>query len=60
MNSPLCLTALIAVLFAQSQGGFITIDGLFVSQAVGEAALRNGTAVLIGELLVGDFSFYYQ
>lgn len=33
--------------------GYATIDGEMVSHMAGEAAIRNGTAVLIGELLVG-------
>lgn len=32
---------------------YTTIDGEVVSYAAGEAAIRNGTAVLIGGLLVG-------
>ena len=35
------------------QLGFDTIDGYRVSQQEGEAALRNGVAVLVGGLLVG-------
>ncbi|GGE96407.1 hypothetical protein [Hymenobacter cavernae] len=30
-----------------------TIDGEMVSYSIGEAALRNGSAVLVGGLLVG-------
>jgi hypothetical protein len=33
--------------------GYVTIDGELVSHMAGEAAIRNGTAVLIGGLLVG-------
>lgn len=33
--------------------GFETIDGQFVSLEAGEAALRNGSAMLVGGLLVG-------
>lgn len=33
--------------------GFQTIDGEIVSYAKGEQAIRSGTAVLIGGLLVG-------
>ena len=33
--------------------GYATIDGEMVSYMAGEAAIRNGTAVLVGGLLVG-------
>lgn len=36
--------------------GFNTIDGCFVSGEDGEAALRNGQAVLVGGLLVVFFN----
>ena len=38
---------------ATTAPGFEMIDGEWVSQAAGQAALLNGTAVLVGELLVG-------
>lgn len=34
---------------------FTTIDGLRVSHLEGAAALRNGHAILVGDLLVGTF-----
>ena len=33
--------------------GYATIDGCYVSQEEGEAALRTGMALLVGGLLVG-------
>jgi len=36
--------------------GFRTIDGEFVSCEVGQVALLNGNAVLVGGFLVGDFT----
>lgn len=38
---------------ATTLAGFQTIDGEMVSYVTGEQALRAGTAVLIGGLLVG-------
>jgi len=38
---------------AISSQGFQMIDGEWVSYAAGQAALHNGTAVLVGGLLVG-------
>ena len=35
--------------------GFLTIDGYVVAREEGETALRNGTAVLVGGLLVVFF-----
>ncbi|WBO83362.1 hypothetical protein [Hymenobacter yonginensis] len=38
---------------ATTLAGFQTIDGEMVSYVTGEQAIRSGTAVLIGGLLVG-------
>ncbi|UOG77285.1 hypothetical protein MTX78_23350 (plasmid) [Hymenobacter tibetensis] len=55
------LTALALFLAATPQAlqplpDYTTLDGTPVSHSVGSAALRNGHAVLIGELLVGTFA----
>jgi hypothetical protein len=39
-----------------TQAGFRTIDGQFVTSEVGQNALQNGSALLVGGLLIGDFS----
>lgn len=40
---------------SEQPSGFLTIDGYVVGREEGEAALRNGTAVLVGGLLVVFF-----
>jgi len=52
---PFHFTRLSSVLVPERQGPaptFETIDGQLVSYEEGEAALRSGTAVLVGGLLV--------
>ncbi|OUJ71847.1 hypothetical protein [Hymenobacter crusticola] len=39
-----------------TQAGFRTIDGQFISSEIGQRALQNGSALLVGGLLIGDFS----
>ncbi|MBO0359190.1 hypothetical protein J0X19_14610 [Hymenobacter sp. BT186] len=54
------LTAVALFLASSSQSlenllDFMTIDGFHVSHVDGTAALRNGHAILVGDLLVGTF-----
>ena len=44
----------------ESNLGYQTIDGQFVSLEEGEAALHSGKAVLVGGLLVGFFTSHFH
>ena len=53
MNS-VALSYIAALLAAQA--GFRTLDGQFVPREVAEKAVQNGEAMLVGDLLIGDFA----